>query len=798
MVYYQSAVKQYGMTLISGILALLLASGCVARNSEKVPEGKVVQSATATRTVQAEEIVQAEEMAPRLVENIFVDKSGGQMTVWIEGSRALEYTSIKQSFPFAVSVYLPETALSQGLEPEVDVSSDSRIGDIKAGYADEEQTTAKVDILLTQNMPYEVVEEGSRLGILLRDTLDAAQIEYRSQLTTAQAADMKSSHEAETLVIPEGPAELTNIEFNTDASGRSDIHIETDHPVRYDTRQNGDNEFQITLYDTKIPVHHQRPLLTRYFNSAVERVEPQAYPGRSEDTLIDIVIREKVPFKVVQNRSGLYLSFEPSSIKPPEFTKAKRTLGSNTVHTVHSAPPQLTSNPTEIKLTEAMHQQKMFGSTGNGVQSYTDPVLGLSNGPYTGEKIKLDFFDTDIKNVFRILRSVSGQNFAIDKNVGGKVTLSLEQAVPWDQVLDLVLKMNGLGKKMEGNVVRIATAATLTKEEKMLQDAIAARKKSIEQQKALEPLVTEYIPINYSDAKTDIEPHIKKLLTPKRGKISVDKRTNMIILTDTRKKIDEANDLIYRLDKVTPQIMIEAKVVEVTKEFKRSLGVSWNLSNASSITSGFVDDFSVAVNNGSNIGVSGDFSFFRLLGSSAALNAQLDASEERGDVKIVSSPRIMTLDNKKAMIKQGEEYAYTKQDESGNTNVEFKDIDLLLEVTPHVTPDKRISMTVKLTKNDVASLTSDGVPITNTNEAETELLVNNRDTIVIGGVVKSRLQKDDDGIPFLSGIPILGYLFSNKYREDTRDELLIFLTPSIVQLEQKRHTSSDASASYMN
>jgi type IV pilus assembly protein PilQ len=370
--------------------------------------------------------------------------------------------------------------------------------------------------------------------------------------------------------------------------------------------------------------------------------------------------------------------------------------------------------------------------------------------------------------------------------VQGKVTLSLQDPVPWDQILDLVLKMNGLGKKMEGNVIRIATTATLAREENERQEAIAARQKSEAQKKALEPLVTEYIPINYSDAKADIEPHVSQILTPDRGKISVDTRTNMLIITDTQAKIAQANELIYRLDTVTPQIMIEAKVVEVTKDFSRNFGINWNLSNASNTTSGFVDDFSVSVNSS---GVSGDFSFFGLFGSSvSALNAQLEASEQQGDVRIVSSPRILTLDNKKAMIKQGQEYAYLERDDSGGSSVAYKDIDLLLEVTPHVTPDNRISMTVRLTKNDVASISSDGVPTLATNEAETELLVNNNDTVVIGGVVKRTQSQDTDGVPFLAGLPGLGYLFGSKAKADDRNELLIFLTPSIVQLEQKRHT----------
>ena len=239
--------------------------------------------------------------------------------------------------------------------------------------------------------------------------------------------------------------------------------------------------------------------------------------------------------------------------------------------------------------------------------------------------------------------------------------------------------------------------------------------------------------------------------------------------------------------------MIEAKVVEVTKEFARNFGVNWNLSrnlgNEDNVTSAFLDEFSVSVNG--TTGFSGDFSFFGLFGSSlSALNAKLEASEQQGDVRIVSSPRILTLDNKKAMIKQGEDYAYLERDDSGGASVSYKDIDLLLEVTPHVTPDNRISMTVRVTKNDVSGFTTiDGsqIPTLATNEAETELLVNNNDTVVIGGVVKTTQSQGSDGVPFLAGIPGLGYLFGSKSKSDDRNELLIFLTPSIVQLEQKRH-----------
>ena len=198
----------------------------------------------------------------------------------------------------------------------------------------------------------------------------------------------------------------------------------------------------------------------------------------------------------------------------------------------------------------------------------------------------------------------------------------------------------------------------------------------------------------------------------------------------------------------------------------------------------------VSVNTPTGSGMIGDFSFFRLFGASRlALNAKLAASEARGEVKIVSSPRILTLDNKEAKIKQGLEYPFQVV-EDNEVSTEFKEINLELVVTPHVTPDERISMQVFLTKNDIAGIASTGEPFLTTNEAKTELLVNDNDTVVIGGVVKTTKTDNDDGLPFLAGIPIIGnILFGTSRKEDNRNELLIFLTPSIVQLEQKRKSA---------
>ncbi|MCG8551268.1 MAG: type IV pilus secretin PilQ [Desulfobacterales bacterium] len=767
MVNYRSAVRHYGTGLIMSVLLLSFTAGCVTQ--------KTAAPASTPRMQDGPNVRSDSVSPPKTVDKIWVKPKADVFEVWIQGSPGLDdYTSIKQTFPFAVSVYLSNVRLAPGVD--AGPFSDPRVSGITVGFIDEDQTTVKVDILLKADLPYIVEEKPGRLGIMLKGSRTAFGSASGAYPDAEESTpDLKGAAVLpQDVPIPGTTAHLTHIKYDNNDMGQSDIQILTDHPVRYETIQNRNDSMGLILYNTMVPLHHQRPLITRYFNSVVEQVIPRPNPANPNDTLVDIKIREKVPFQVVQTTKGLHMTFEASTIAPPKFDKAKMTL-----HT-----GQKTNGDFEESDQAQLTAQEKRASLDQ------DPLLNPASVRYTGEKIKLDFYETDIKNVFRILKSVSGNNFAIDKDVEGKVTLSLQDPVPWDQILDLVLKMNGLGKKMEGNVIRIATTETLAREESERQEAIAARQKSEDQKKALEPLVTEYIPVNYSDAKADIEPHISQILTPKRGKISVDVRTNMLIITDTQAKIDQANDLIYRLDKVTPQIMIEAKVVEVTKEFSRSFGINWGLSNDSDVTSNYVDDFSVSVNGAGAdvVGLSGDFSFFGLFGSSVtALNAQLEASEEQGDVRIVSSPRILTLDNKKAMIKQGQEYAYSVQDDAGNPSVEYKEIDLLLEVTPHVTPDNRISMTVRLTKNDIAGFSADNVPTLATNEAETELLVNNNDTVVIGGVVKTSQTRDTDGVPFLAGIPGLGYLFGSKSKKDDRNELLIFLTPSIVQLEQKKH-----------
>jgi type IV pilus assembly protein PilQ len=588
---------------------------------------------------------------------------------------------------------------------------------------------------------------------------------------------------------------LNRIDFASEEAGKSAVIIGTTRPVDYQLTKISDKRLRLDLLDTNLPEYRNRALITTRFQSAVDRITPTHQP-KTKDTVIVIELREAVPYLVKQTDNIIRVDFSASSIPPKPYEDAKLPAWKKVLAEPATGYRAASENKPENVMvpSEALAERKLAAGKlkpSKEEMSMRERLAGVAPAQrYNGEKIALDFYDTDIKNVFRIIREISGKNFAIDKNVTGKVTLTLDKPVPWDQVLDLVLKMNQLGMTMEGDIVRIATLNTLAQEEKLRQAKFKTDQAAINQQKALEPLVTAYIPINYSDAKTEILPHIQPILSATRGKASVDIRNNQIIITDTAVKIQQAREIVGIIDKVTPQVIIEARIVEANSAFTRDLGFDWGETILGQFSIGGLDigpTTLLASNLPATIpSALVNFNFAKLGGTPfEILNAKLVASETEGKTNIISAPKVVTLDNKKAKIKQGLEVPYLERDSSGNATVRFKNVDLLLEVTPNITPDDRIVMKIFVTKNDVVDPTADQ-PALSTNEAQTELLVDNGDTIVIGGIVKSTIQYGEKGIPGLRQLGVLGWLFRSQSKKDQKNELLIFITPRIVKLEQKK------------
>jgi type IV pilus assembly protein PilQ len=610
------------------------------------------------------------------------------------------------------------------------------------------------------------------------ETKKGKSAETQKEIAQEQPQDKKEKHDR--------PAWVNRIDFTGEEAGRSAIIIGTTRPVTYEIKKVDGRRVHLKLFGANLPEYRKRALITTRFESAVDRITPVQTAAMKDDSVFIIELREAVPFYVDQKDNIIRVNFSASKIPPKPYEDAELPAWKQSMAEVDQAPATKARMAAAPKAGAPLDQQipKEEMSLEERLK------LASPEKKYTGEKIALDFYDTDIKNVFRIIREISGKNFAIDKTVTGKVTLTLEKPVPWDQVLDLVLKMNQLGMTMEGDIIRIATLTTMAQEEKLKQAKLKAEQQALKQQEALEPLITEYLPVNYSNAKTEVLPHIQVVLTENRGKASVDERNNQLIVTDTVAKIKMVKEIVEKIDKVTPQVIIEARIVEANTNFSRDLGFDWG-----EITLGTFDigewNIGPTTFQASNLpdadptAVLG-LNFAKLSGTPfTIIDAKLEASEIEGKTNILSAPKIITLDNKKAKIKQGFEIPYQERDSSGNSTVRFKDVDLLLEVTPSVTPDNRISMNIFVTKNEVFQETAQG-PALSTNEAETEILVDDGDTVVIGGILKSTKTWDEDRIPGLGKLPVVGWLFKSQSSADDKNELLIFMTPQIVKLEQKK------------
>jgi type IV pilus assembly protein PilQ len=420
-------------------------------------------------------------------------------------------------------------------------------------------------------------------------------------------------------------------------------------------------------------------------------------------------------------------------------------------------------------------------------------VIPDSGKRYTGRRLSLDFKDADIDNILRLIAEISNLNIVTGDDVKGKISLRLIN-VPWDQALDIVLESQGLGMIRTGNVVRIAPAGKLKAEDDAAIAAKAAKQK-------LEDLTLEIIPVNYATA-ADMEKQLKGLLTD-RGKITVDTRTNALIVSDVKGTIEQARALIVALDTTTPQVLIEARIVEASLDFTRELGIQWggtyNGSPATGLRTGNKFPGTVNANGGAGsnfainlpaaIGAGAGGGLNLLLGSLnsvAQLDVRLSALERTGEGRLISSPKITTLDNKEAVIEQGLSIPFETTSQSG-TQTTFIDANLNLTVTPHVTNDESISLKIKASKNapDTSVRGASGAPSISKKEARTEVLIKNGQTTVIGGIYQIDRSETVAGLPWFHRIPIFGWLFKKTTVVDKKTELLIFITPRIVRPAQQ-------------
>jgi type IV pilus assembly protein PilQ len=418
-------------------------------------------------------------------------------------------------------------------------------------------------------------------------------------------------------------------------------------------------------------------------------------------------------------------------------------------------------------------------ATAQAGSAYRSRTIAESPTQFTGEPISLDLKDADIKDVFRTISQLTGLNIVIDPEVRGTVTVQLED-VPWDQALDLILKQNSLGYVLENNIMRIATTAKLQAEE-------GDRARLSEARQAAEPTRTVIKKLSYAKA-SEITPTLQSVMS-KRGSIVIDGRTNTLIIREIPTYLPAVLQLIENLDTATPQVVIESRIVETTKSLGRSLGINWsatgNADNAHGNTTNLIFPNSVA--GGINVGLgNGPTVASLVLGNilnTFNLNAALTAAENQGLLKIISSPKVTSLTNTPALIQSGVQIP-VQTTVNNTTTVIYVDATLKLDVTPQITAEGTILLSVNVTKREPAVALNlslgQNVPLT-IREYRGQVLVKDGGTTVIGGIFQINDQDQNNMIPGLWKIPVLGNLFRNKTRTEKHDELLIFITPRILR-----------------
>ncbi|CAG1065270.1 Type IV pilus biogenesis and competence protein PilQ [uncultured bacterium] len=426
--------------------------------------------------------------------------------------------------------------------------------------------------------------------------------------------------------------------------------------------------------------------------------------------------------------------------------------------------------------------------------------IKLQEQEYNGKRIDLDMMDANVSDVLRLLAEISNLNIVASDDVKGTISLRLKN-VPWDQAFDIILKSKGLDSIREGNVIRVAPAAKVRAEREA---ALTSRKA----EEKLEDMEIEFVPVNYATAD-ELVPQIKGVLSD-RGDVTTDKRTNTLIIKDIRSGIDSARNVVKKLDTTIPQVLIEARIVEASSSFARDLGIQWdvsygtggnpttNLFGASGTEGQFENQAQIPGGNivradapnqyavnlpatglAGTLGAIG-FQVAKLGANPLVLDLRLSAGESQGQLKTISRPRVTTLDNKEAIIEQGESIPYETTSAAGTSTI-FIDAKLSLKVTPHITPDGSVLMKIEATRNSIGPVSSDAGPSINKKESRTEVLVKDGETTVIGGIVITDKNNTDRGIPYLMDIPVLGWLFRSKSVADTQQELLIFITPKIIK-----------------
>lgn len=573
-------------------------------------------------------------------------------------------------------------------------------------------------INLDQMQGYDVTQEGSSVLITLKNQKEIS-------VSAATLSDGNSSRFSGQQYTNQSYS-LMDVDFRRGRNGEGRVQVDLSDPsIAVDVRPQG-SSLLVDFYGTSLPSNLQRKLDVLDFGTPIQTVDTYAMGDK-----VRMVIEPK----------GLW------------------------EHAVYQ-----TDNKLVVEVKEVIIDPDKLGRDGKGI--------------YTGEKLTLNFQKIDVREALNVIADFTNLNMVISDSVSGNLTLRLKD-VPWDQAFDIILQSRGLDMRKNGNVIQVAPREEIAAKEKV---DLAAKQEISE----LEEVRTESFRLSYQtvDAVLKLLTDAKQPMLSKRGSAVSDQRTSTIFVKDTPTRLDEVRKMLKQIDVPVRQVMIEARFVSAKDTFNERLGakLSFNDSTARgwSIGSGSANgprgrvDFA-----GSNVNLPvsnvGTFSLFNAA-LSQVLKLELAASENEGDTKSIASPRVVTKDRVAAMIKQGTQIPYQEASSSGATTTSFVDAVLSLNVTPQITPDDHINMQVQATQDVVGEpVGGAGIPSIDKKEVKTEVMVENGGTVVIGGVFEQNKSNQVDKVPVLGDIPVLGWLFKQRSVADTKTELLIFITPKIIQ-----------------
>jgi len=552
-----------------------------------------------------------------------------------------------------------------------------------------------------------------------------------------------------------------------------------------------DNLFTLTLNTGQVnKTVTQLIPLGRGFINQIENIDFKR-GQQNEAQLLVKLIDSKVAVDVSDKLGKLYIEFHNTEIMEDFIYKLDVTDFGTLVTSIETFKEgQNARLVVDINgQFEFKHQQlnDVFSLTVN-TKEKEDGYLGEEES-FTGRAISLNFQDIAVRTVLQIIADYNGFNLVTSDTVAGNITLRLD-GVPWDQALDIILKVKGLDKRMDGNILMVAPSDELAERE-------ARDLQAMKQVEELAPLYSEYVQVNYAKAAefaSLIKSEENSILSP-RGSVSVDERTNTLLIRDTAASIEDIKRMVTVLDIPVRQVVIESRMVTVKDNIKEDLGIRWgvtdtdgesstsgSISGANSSGNGIVPDISDRLNvNLPVTSPAGSIAFqIARLADGTILDLELSAMEKENKGEIIASPRITTANQKEAYIEQGVEIPYQEAASSGATTTQFKKAVLSLTVTPHITPDDRIILDLLITQDTVSDVTNGSAPAIDTQRIGTQVLVNNGETIVLGGVYQQQIISSVSKVPVLGDIPYFGWMFRNSSNFNEKKELLIFVTPRIV------------------